>query len=103
MTIIYGSAREPVGLFLCGNVHSSQTTHPRFCKTFHMDTESLVSALEGFLTGSSGAVVIEDNSEIFNLAEAKYSVSGESDRCLLHLWSPERNVVRRVLELDSRG
>ena len=72
-------------------------------KLLHMNTESLVSALGEFLNGGSSAVVIEDNSQLFDLAQAKYSVSGESDRCLLHLWSSERNVVRRVLEVESRG
>lgn len=68
-----------------------------------VDSQSLVSALEDFLSGCSNAVVIENNSAIFDLAQAKYSVSGESNRCLLHLWSAERNVVRRVVELESRG
>ena len=68
-----------------------------------MTTESLTSALEGFLSGSSGAVVIEDGAVVFNLEQAKYSVSGESNKCLLHLWSDERNVVRRVLEVESKG
>lgn len=37
------------------------------------------------------------------LAEAKYSVSGEYDKCLLYLWSAERNVVRRVLAAEVRN
>ena len=68
-----------------------------------MTTESLTSALEGFLSGSSGAVVIEDGAVVFNLEQAKYSVSGERNKCLLHLWSEERNVVRRVLDVESKG
>jgi hypothetical protein len=68
-----------------------------------MTTEGLTSALEGFLSGSSGAVVIEDGAVVFNLEQAKYSVSGESNKCLLHLWSDERNVVRRVLDVESKG
>ena len=72
-------------------------------KLQRMNSQSLVLALEDFLNGSSNAVVIEDNSEIFDLAQAKYSVSGESNRCLLHFWSSERNVVRRVLDIESRG
>ncbi len=40
---------------------------------------------------------------MFDLGQAKYSVSGESNKCLLHLWSPERNVVRRVLGVESKG
>ena len=68
-----------------------------------MTTETLASALEGFLCGSSGAVVIEDGAVMFDLGHAKYSVSGESNKCLLHLWSEERNVVRRVLDVESKG
>jgi hypothetical protein len=65
--------------------------------------ETLAKALEDFLSASSGAVVMEDGAVIFNLAHAKYSVSGESNKCLLHLWSPERNVVRRILDVETRG
>jgi hypothetical protein len=46
--------------------------------------------------------VIEDGAVMFDLGQAKYSVSGESNKCLLHLWSQERNVVRRVLDAESR-
>ena len=76
---------------------------PGSARLFGMTTESLTSALEGFLSGSSGAVVIEDGAVMFNLEQAKYSVSGERNKCLLHLWSEERNVVRRVLEVESKG
>jgi len=68
-----------------------------------MTSQTLASTLEGFLSGSSNAVVIEDGAVVFNLDQAKYSVSGESNKCLLHLWSPERNVVRRVLEVETKG
>jgi len=43
-----------------------------------MNCQTLVVALDEFLSGSSNAVVIEDNSQLFDLAQAKYSVSGES-------------------------
>src|SRR6266852_9953854 len=68
-----------------------------------MTTETLANALEEFLSGSCGAVVIEDGAVMFDLGHAKYSVSGESNKCLLHCWSEERNVVRRVLEVESKG
>src|SRR5260370_37022540 len=68
-----------------------------------MTTETLASTLEGFLSGSSSAVVIEDGAVVFDLGQAKYSVSGESNKCLLHLWSEERNVVRRGLDVESKG
>ncbi|HKW17329.1 MAG TPA: hypothetical protein VJO35_07475 [Terriglobales bacterium] len=68
-----------------------------------MTSSGLASALEEFLVGSSNAIVIEDGAVTFDFAQTKYSVSGENNKCLLHLWSPERNVVRRVLELETRG
>ena len=68
-----------------------------------MTSQTLASTLEGFLSGSNNAVVIEDGAVVFDLGQAKYSVSGESNKCLLHLWSPERNVVRRVLDVEAKG
>jgi hypothetical protein len=68
-----------------------------------MTSQTLASTLEGFLSGSSNAVVIEDGAVVFNLDQGKYSVSGESNKCLLHLWSPERNVVRRLLDVETKG
>jgi hypothetical protein len=68
-----------------------------------MSSQTLASTLEGFLSGSSNAVVIEDGSVVFDLGQAKYSISGESNKCLLHLWSPERNLVRRVLDVENKG
>jgi len=37
------------------------------------------------------------------LGQAKYSISGEHNKCLLHLWSAERNTVRRVLEAEVKN
>jgi len=47
--------------------------------------------------------VLENGAVAFDLAQSKYSISGEYNRCLLHLWSPERNAVRRVLEAEVRN
>ena len=68
-----------------------------------MISQTLASTLEGFLSGSSNAVVIEDGLVVFDLGQAKYSISGGSNKCLLHLWSSERNVVRRVLDVENKG
>jgi hypothetical protein len=68
-----------------------------------MTSQTLASVLERFLSGCSGALVREDGAVIFDLAEAKYSVSGENNKCLIHFWSEERNLVRRVLEVESKG
>jgi hypothetical protein len=68
-----------------------------------MTAESLSRVMEEFLGGSRHAVVLEDGARIFDLADSKYSVSGEYNKCLLHLWSAERNVVRRILDSEVRN
>ncbi len=68
-----------------------------------MTPESLNQTLQEFLGGSRHAVVLEDGARIFELADSKYSVSGEYDKCLLHLWSAERNTVRRILDAEVRN
>lgn len=68
-----------------------------------MTSQALANALDEFLSGSNGAVVVEDGAVLFDLGHAKYSVSGDSNKCLLHFWSEERNVVRRVLDTEAKG
>ena len=68
-----------------------------------MTPESLVRAVEDFLTCAQDAVIIEDGAVVFDLAQSKYSISGERNKCLLHLWSAERNFVRRVLEAEVKN
>ncbi len=48
------------------------------------------------------AVVSEDGQFLFDFTTARYSVSGEG-KCVLHLWSEERNVVRRVLDVELQN
>ncbi len=68
-----------------------------------MTPDSLRRTLEEFLGGSRHAVVLEDGARIYDLADSKYSISGEFNKCLLHLWSAERNTVRRVLDAEVRN
>jgi hypothetical protein len=67
-----------------------------------MTPDSLSQMLSDFLDGSRAAVVVEDGAVVFDLAASKYSISGEYNKCLLHLWSSERNVVRRVLDVEVK-
>jgi hypothetical protein len=67
-----------------------------------MTSLTLANTLEDFLAESNSAVVMEDGAVIFDLSRAKYSLSGEG-KCLLHFWSDERNVVRRVLDAEVKG
>ncbi|MGH9513386.1 MAG: hypothetical protein ACRD2U_14740 [Terriglobales bacterium] len=68
-----------------------------------MTPESLAHSVEDFLLGMQNALVVEDGDVIFDLARARYSVSGEQHKCLLHMWSAERNVVRRVLDCEIKN
>jgi hypothetical protein len=68
-----------------------------------MTPDLLVRSLQEFLSASRCAVVIEDGQILFDLATAQYSISSEKDRCLLHLWSPERNVVRHVVDAELKN
>ena len=68
-----------------------------------MTPESLCKTLADFLEGSRAAVVVEDGAVVFDLAQSKYSISGEYNKCLVQLWSCERNIVRRVLDAEVKG
>ena len=65
--------------------------------------EILSQTVQEFLSDASDAMVLEEGAVVFDLAEAKYSISGEYNRCLLHLWSSERNTVRRVLDAEVKN
>lgn len=64
--------------------------------------ESLSQMLSDFLDGARAAVVVEEGVIAFDLADSKYSISGEYNKRLLHLWSSERNFVRRVLDSEVK-
>jgi hypothetical protein len=68
-----------------------------------MTPDLLARTLEEFLSGTSGGVVIEDAQVIFALESARYSISSERGKCLLHLWSSERNVVRQVMDAELKN
>src|ERR1700678_302038 len=68
-----------------------------------MTPASLSQVLSDFLDGARAAVVVEDGAIAFDLSTSKYSISGEYNKCLLHLWSNERNFVRRVLDAEVKA
>jgi hypothetical protein len=65
--------------------------------------DALTRTVQDFLSEAAGAVVLEDGAVAFDLAQSKYSISGDYNKCLLHLWSPERNTVRRVLDAEVKS
>jgi hypothetical protein len=58
--------------------------------------ETIAASLNTFLLEHTRAVVLEEGRVIFDLRTARYSLTAEHGRCTLHLWSEERNLVRRV-------
>jgi hypothetical protein len=65
--------------------------------------EALTRTVQDFLSEAAGGVVLENGAVAFDLAQSKYSISGEYNRCVLHLWSAERNAVRRVIDAEIRN
>ena len=63
----------------------------------------LTHALEAFLAVHPRAAVIEDGRVLFEMSSAKYALSAEYGRCVLHLWSEERNLVRTVAAIDAKN
>ena len=62
----------------------------------------LACALEAFLAEHPRAAVLEDGRVLFEMQTARYALSAEHGRCVLHLWSEERNLVRTVTDLAAR-
>ena len=54
--------------------------------------QQIAAALENFLGEHESAVVLEDGKVLFDLRQAKYTLSTEHNRCTLHLWGDDRNL-----------
>src|SRR5579859_6436655 len=63
-----------------------------------MDPTRLARELDEFISLSASACVLEEGEVLFDLIAVKFSISGEQGKCLLHLWSAERNTVRRIVD-----
>lgn len=68
-----------------------------------MTPDALSRTVQDYLSEAAGAIVLEDGAVAFDLGQSKYSISGEYNKCLLHLWSAERNTVRRVLDAEVKN
>jgi len=66
-------------------------------------SDLLARSLQQFLSEARSGIVIEDGQVLFDLDSAQYSISCERGRCLLHLWSEERNIVRQVVDAESKN
>src|SRR5437016_8081902 len=68
-----------------------------------MTPDLLARCLDEFLSESHSGVVAEEGQIVFDLGSARYSVSSDHGKCLLHLWSEERNMVRQVLDSELKN
>jgi hypothetical protein len=68
-----------------------------------MNADALVRTVQDFLAASRDALVLEGGGTLFDLNSARYSISGEHGKCVLHLWSAERNIVRRVVDAELKS
>ena len=63
----------------------------------------IAKQVEEFLAQHAEAAVLEDGQVVFDLRYAKASLNTEHERCTLHLWSEERNLVRQIVSVTERA
>lgn len=63
----------------------------------------LAQTIEGYLAEYPAAALLEDGRILFDMRLAHYAVSESHGRCLLQLWSEERNLVRTVVGVEERA
>jgi hypothetical protein len=63
----------------------------------------LAQSIEEYLTDHPAAAVLEDGRVLFDMRTARYAVTEQHGRCLLQLWSEERNLMRTVVEMEERA
>lgn len=89
-----------------GHRRGSLPLYPKLgCRTiFFMSigTTTVLRQIEEFLSTHPRAALVEGGEVIFRLDQAEYLLKPENGRCLLQVWSEERNVVRRVTAAEWR-
>jgi hypothetical protein len=65
--------------------------------------EVLAKSIEDYLAEHLAAAVLEDGRVLFDMRTARYSVSEAHGRCVLQLWSEERNLMRTVVGVQARA
>jgi hypothetical protein len=65
--------------------------------------QQLAQKIEEYLAAHPAAALLEDGRVLFDMRFAHYAVSEQHGRCLLQVWSEERNLIRTVVELQERA
>ncbi len=63
----------------------------------------LAQQIEEYILKHPAAAILEDGRVLFDMRSARYSTKDSHGRCLLELWSGERNLVRTVVEVRQRA
>ena len=63
----------------------------------------LAKTIEEYLADHPAAALLEDGRVLFDMRSAHYSVTEAHGRCLLQLWSEERNLMRTVVDVAERA
>jgi hypothetical protein len=63
----------------------------------------LARAIEDYLASDPAPQVLEDGRVLFDLRTARYSITESHGRCLLQLWSEDRNLMRTVVGVETRA
>ena len=63
----------------------------------------LAQSLEEYMADHPAAALIEDGRVLFDMRTAHYAVTEAHGRCLLQLWSEERNLMRTVVDVQERA
>ena len=64
---------------------------------------ALAARIDAYFAEHPAAAVLEDGQVLFDMRLARYSVAESHGRCLLQLWSEERNLVRSVVAVEQRA
>jgi hypothetical protein len=65
--------------------------------------EKLARELDEYFAAHPAAAVLEEGRVLFDIRLARYSVTESHGRCLLQLWSEERNLMRTVVGVEHRA
>jgi hypothetical protein len=65
--------------------------------------DALAREIETYLAEHPAAAVLEDGRVLFDMRTARYSVTESHGRCVLQLWSDDRNLMRTVIGMQARA
>ena len=84
-------------------MHAGASTHREETGAKAASPTQLAEIIESYLAAHPAAAVLEDGRVLFDMRTARYSVDESHGRCLLQLWSEERNLVRTIVEVKPRA